>query len=516
MKANESLLSHSNCASLCIRIQRRLIGESKMKNIMVKFVFLAAVVTFGVAPMARAQTTYTSDPNIADFTVRVSSYATLSDFNGGDGFVSSSFLPTSAELATSGYRVYDGTLVGTLTGESTGNGLAASNNWILATFSSAVSTILVFPNIDHYGSSYDGYQYSIAGSNDGVSWTMLYDALTVTGSAEPFTLGTVFGTAPTTVNNVLTPQSIGLPASCSGTATPCAVGYIATFNFPTAYQYYAFGASTQAINSMNADQELSAVGTVSVITTTVTTTAPNDLTFNSNADNLVEHVLDWSGDTIPNDITFPITSPQLHSNNLMVSNSVLYPKYVVGTPFAPSHCFDRPGNNMPGVSDNCSLYEDQCFNQFTLPSEFNCPITTVGFIQVSDIFDPQTTKPPIAPNTTAVIIHFHPASTTDPNQTWSPFGTIPAAAGAVNPACTNANGTDSSIPPVQCDLSNLIDFSLSGDQTTATGRSHKNSMFISAYNVPMLESLVSANGTQVKLPFIKFCRQQFPARAGCR
>jgi hypothetical protein len=38
------------------------------------------------------------------------------------------------------------------------------------------------------------------------------------------------------------------------------VGYEASFLFANAFQFYAFGASTEAFNSGNADQELSAVG----------------------------------------------------------------------------------------------------------------------------------------------------------------------------------------------------------------------------------------------------------------
>jgi hypothetical protein len=52
------------------------------------------------------------------------------------------------------------------------------------------------------------------------------------------------------VNNVLTP----------GTGPNGTVGYIADFNFANAYQYYAFGASTVAVQLGNSDQELSAIG----------------------------------------------------------------------------------------------------------------------------------------------------------------------------------------------------------------------------------------------------------------
>jgi hypothetical protein len=215
-----------------------------MKIITLRITFLVAALILAAAPMVSASpTTYTSDGNIADFTGLVSSYATLSNFSSGD--VSSPFTPTSAELATSGFRVYSG---GSVTG------LPTTNNWIVALFSSPESQILVFPNIDHFGSDYDGYQYAIEGSNDGINWTPLFDALTVTGSGEPFTLGSFTGTAPSSVNNVLT-GGCG-PGGC--------VGYEAQFNFGTAYQIYAFGASTEGVNAGNTDQELSGVGAVGV------------------------------------------------------------------------------------------------------------------------------------------------------------------------------------------------------------------------------------------------------------
>jgi len=188
----------------------------------------------------RAGTTYTSDGNIADLTSGVGQYATFSNFGAGD--VASPFTPSSAELAAHGYRVYAG---GSLPGLS-------GSDWILATFSTSVASIRVFPNIDHFGASYDGYQYSIYGSNNGTAWTPLFNVLTVTGAGEPFTLGTFTGTAPLRVNNVLTPG-----AGPGGT-----VGYEADFTFSSAYSEYAFGASTFATQSGNADQELSAVGSL--------------------------------------------------------------------------------------------------------------------------------------------------------------------------------------------------------------------------------------------------------------
>jgi hypothetical protein len=214
------------------------IGEDKM--IRKSVVMAGSLALLAVAGSAHA-TLYTSDNNIADFTAGMT-YATLSNFSAGD--VASPYTPTAADIAA-GKRVYNG---GALTG------LDPKNNWILATFSNPVDTIRVFPNMDHFGAAYDGYQYSIYGSNDGTNWDFLFDALTVTGAGEPFTLGTFLGTAPTSVNNV-----------ASGSPGPGGItGYIADFTFGSAYTYYAFGASTVAINQGNSDQELSGVGTAAV------------------------------------------------------------------------------------------------------------------------------------------------------------------------------------------------------------------------------------------------------------
>ena len=210
---------------------------------------------------ARAQT-YTSDTNLANFTEPITVYAKFSNFNSGDVCVGScpSFFTPNAITVAQGLRVYGGTLLG--------NGLPPTvnnqpNNWIEATFPSPVSTIVVFPNIDHFGLAYDGFQYSIAGSNDGTTWTVLYDATSVNGSNEPFKLGNFTGTAPTTVNNVCPVALCALNAGLPGSGPNGTVGYIARFTFTTAYQYYAFGASTVAAGnnpSPNTDQEFTAVG----------------------------------------------------------------------------------------------------------------------------------------------------------------------------------------------------------------------------------------------------------------
>lgn len=195
-----------------------------------KLPVFATLAVLGFAGAASA-TTYSSDPVLSHFTAG-QTYATFTNYFAGDVPLGG-YTPTNATLND---RVYAGGAVA---------GLDPTNNWILATFGTATSAIRVFENEDHFGDAYDGYQYQIWGKN-GSTWDFLFDAITVLGPGEPFTLGATAGTAPTNVNNVL---SDGGP-----------VAYIADFQFAKAYSQYAFGASTIAINSGNADQEFSAIG----------------------------------------------------------------------------------------------------------------------------------------------------------------------------------------------------------------------------------------------------------------
>jgi hypothetical protein len=204
------------------------------------YLLAAAALAMVSGTAANAATAYTSDPNITHFDA-LGEIGTFTSFPGG-GDVGAPYTPTKANI-DAGLRVI-------------GNG---NDGPIVVSFSQAYSTIEVLPNIDHYGDSYDGYQYKISGCNgdclnaDGTAKTgnfsLLFNALTATGSGEPFTLGTFTGTAPYLVNNVLTPG-----AGPGGT-----VGYEAFFQFGTAYQYYTFGASDLAVGAGNADEELTAV-----------------------------------------------------------------------------------------------------------------------------------------------------------------------------------------------------------------------------------------------------------------
>ena len=197
---------------------------------------IAAGATLSLAASMNAGATiYTSDPDLTHFTAG-QTYGTFTNRAALAGDLVGN-LPTNATI-NAGNRVYAND-----PGET-----------IMVDLGVASSTIRVFANIDHFGSSFDGFQYTVLGSNDGMTFTPLFDALTVLGAGEPFTLGTFSGTAPTTVNNVL----VGVGGGEGQT------GYIADFTFGTAYRYYSFGPSTAAIRAQNDDQELSAVGIAAV------------------------------------------------------------------------------------------------------------------------------------------------------------------------------------------------------------------------------------------------------------
>src|SRR6516165_3130436 len=73
------------------------------------FMKLNAVALLGaVAALSQPAfaTNYTQDLNLTHFTAGITNYATFSNFSAGD--VGSPFTPTSAELASTGARVYAG------------------------------------------------------------------------------------------------------------------------------------------------------------------------------------------------------------------------------------------------------------------------------------------------------------------------------------------------------------------------------------------------------------------------
>jgi hypothetical protein len=214
----------------------------KAKSTLAVVAFCSAAAQLG--SLAQAATIYTSDPNLSHFTGGISEFATLSNYHDGDVSLGG-YTPTVATL-DAGLRVFSWDFDSTPVA-----GLNQSGNWIIATFSKPQASIRVFPNIDHFDAAYDGYQYQIEGSNDGTTWTPLFDVTGVAGAGQPFTISGFTGTAPTRVNNVLTPG-----AGPAGT-----VGYIADFTFGSSYKQYAFGTSTFA-GPLNSEQELSAIAAI--------------------------------------------------------------------------------------------------------------------------------------------------------------------------------------------------------------------------------------------------------------
>jgi Dockerin type I domain len=224
-----------------------------------------------------------------------------------------------------------------------------------------------------------------------------------------------------------------------------------------------------------------------VQTTTVTTdgTTATTAVFNNNTNQLVQHDL-----IFPSNVTFPISNPQLQVTNILLSNSTGWPPQTIGTPFSTSKLFVHNGDNaIGGGSDIGSLYEDQCFNSSSAPSEPNCPIPNPGSqITSRDTFD-ISNKPSIPLGTTVAFIHYYP-NTIPSITTWSPSSTSP------NPVCTNVT---TSSPGFACDLMDIL-VNLFGDQTRIVGKDGRKGAFASVHNVPMALSTVSVNGTQVNTP----------------
>jgi len=99
---------------------------------------LGLILVLALGPLAYTGPTYTSDTNLNDFTNGM----TFGEFiSGNSGDFIAPHSPTLADI-DAGLRIY-------------GNDDTPP---VIAEFGSAVSMIHVFSNIDHFGSSYDGYQ----------------------------------------------------------------------------------------------------------------------------------------------------------------------------------------------------------------------------------------------------------------------------------------------------------------------------------------------------------------------
>lgn len=267
-------------------------------------------------------------------------------------------------------------------------------------------------------------------------------------------------------------------------------------------QAAAFVGFTAATGDLNNNQDIftwSYSGTQQAPPQPTGSNTINTFTFNPSP--LVQHTLAFPGDAQTPEGINPATLT-IQSANDFISDSGVFPQYTVGSPFAPAHCFVKPGDVvLSGGVDVCSLYEDTCADATHPPAESNCPFvpdSSPQFIQITDQWDAPTGKVQIVPGTTAAMIHFFPTH----GETWDPFGSIPEAPGAVNPACTDPTSTNPGTPPNNCDLLNVKNFSLTGDPTSSGGTKRKGK-FVSAYGIPMLETTASGNGTPLNTPGIQ-------------
>ncbi len=240
------------------------------------------------------------------------------------------------------------------------------------------------------------------------------------------------------------------------------------------------------------------------ITKPVSTTGPTSFDFNANNGQELVHAVNFvpvSG-TGP---TYPLNDPNtlnIQSTNISVDITT-WPQYVTGGPLAPSTLFPMVADNISGPGTNGGLFVDLCYDPTMVgaaatPSDANCPFYPNGstnFLGINVVAD-LVSKPSIAPGTTSVLAHYEPNTTG--TTTWSPS----PINGAANPACVVTLGSPSATQPASptdCDVLD-IQQSIGGDQTTSSGRSRGKGTFAFAYNVPMLLSTVSVNGTQLNNP----------------
>jgi hypothetical protein len=213
-----------------------------------------------VGPVWAGAIIYSQDPTLSDFTSTVTSYGTfIAGFQSSIGTLSTSttYTPTTAILLAANYpRVV-------------GN----SSNPLIVQLGSATNTIVAFDNIDHLGFGFDVFQYQILGSTDGVTYTPLFNPASVNEADNPghnvfFTLNSFTGTAPTVLNDTITP---GLGSGVGN------VGYEEYFTFASSYSFYKFLPSALTLSPCTGcenELELSAVGIGTPSQTIISTATP--------------------------------------------------------------------------------------------------------------------------------------------------------------------------------------------------------------------------------------------------
>jgi hypothetical protein len=202
--------------------------------------WLTFSIVIGLASFSHASITYTQDTNVHDFTSTVNTYG---EFISG---INSPYTPTSADI------------------ESGSPPVVYSHDPLVVDFGpgAQVSKVLIFNIIDHVGHAWDAFQpYRISGSDNGVSFTPLSDALTASpadhdGIDQHFQLTSWTGIAPNFINNAVSSNR---------------VGYETYFDFSSvgAFRYYEFQYSTLTQNNIGEgewEEELAGVAEASAPT----------------------------------------------------------------------------------------------------------------------------------------------------------------------------------------------------------------------------------------------------------
>src|SRR5579871_718995 len=138
-------------------------SETTQKRLWSRAVALIGLMVCSFSQMY-ADTTYSQDPTLSDFTSTVTAYATFTGCASGCPYT-----PTTAILLAAGYP----RVIGNTTSP------------IFASFSTSTNTIVAFDNIDHPGFGWDVFQYKIYGSTNGSSYTLLFDPQAVNEANMP-------------------------------------------------------------------------------------------------------------------------------------------------------------------------------------------------------------------------------------------------------------------------------------------------------------------------------------------
>lgn len=220
----------------------------------------------GLSP-AYADVVYSQDTNLADFTSTITHYGTFTTGIYDDASPGSCALGASYTCASASYTPTTALLAGDAP-RVIGNNSTIGNVVVDLGAGNASASIVVFDNIDHVGNAWDVFQYQIWGSNDGSTWTSIFNPISaslVPSTTNQFTLTSYTGTAPTLLNNTLTP----------GTGSTVGIlGYEEYFTFNDPYQYYAFNSSNLDTQTGEGETELSAVGVAAPSNTILATAVP--------------------------------------------------------------------------------------------------------------------------------------------------------------------------------------------------------------------------------------------------